>query len=134
MLRLRAGLGSRGRLHQGTFEPVLGDPVGRPADVRPVVLCSGKIYYDLAARRQRAVSDDRLHPGRAALPDARGLSSTPVTLPRFDIAWVQEEPANQGAWPHMALTLPDALAAGAGSAGLAAGHFAPARPLVHVGA
>ena len=84
-------------------------------------LCSGKIYYDLAAaRRKREVSDvafirvEQLYPTPAAT-----LVNTLATFPRLrDLAWVQEEPANQGAWPHMALTLPDALAALGPGAGL----------------
>ena len=37
---------------QGRFQPVLGDPAVDPAEVTRLVLCTGKIYYDLAAYRK----------------------------------------------------------------------------------
>ena len=62
----------------GAFHPVIGDEAGLdPAGVRKVLLCSGKIYYDLAARRDKegrtdtaVVRLERLYP----LPDAELLS------------------------------------------------------------
>jgi 2-oxoglutarate dehydrogenase E1 component len=112
----------------GTFQPVLGDPglslrggVGSnpldPAGVKRVLLCTGKVFYDLLqARADRVAAQgagsqlgkdtaiirmEQLYPLpvkeiRAALaqyPNAR------------DFAWVQEEPANQGAWSFVALNL-----------------------------
>ena len=85
-------------------------PDGRTrAGVRRVLLCAGKVYYDLAARRQQTgatevaiVRVERLYP----LP----VSELPAELARYpgaeSVTWVQEEPANLGAWPTFALKLP----------------------------
>jgi 2-oxoglutarate dehydrogenase E1 component len=90
-------------LSQGGFQRVIPD--GRaPAETRRVLLCSGKIYYDLVATRQILGADhvaihriEQLYPLQRR--DIDGLlgglaAGTPVV-------WVQEEPRNQGAWPHL---------------------------------
>jgi multifunctional 2-oxoglutarate metabolism enzyme len=80
-----------------------------PAGVRRVVLCSGKIYYDLAdRRRQNGATDvalvrvERLYP-RPTQEIAAELAKFPASA---EVVWVQEEPANMGSWPYMALHLP----------------------------
>jgi 2-oxoglutarate dehydrogenase E1 component len=88
-------------LAEGRFEPVLGDPGADPSSVRRVVLCSGKLYYDLlearddAGRRDVAlVRLEQLYPfPAAALREALERFS-----PRAEIIWAQEEPRNMGAW------------------------------------
>jgi 2-oxoglutarate dehydrogenase complex dehydrogenase (E1) component-like enzyme len=82
-----------------------------------VLLCSGKIYYDLAAKRQadqRAdiaiVRAERLYP--LPVPEiAAELAAYPNAS---ELVWVQEEPVNMGAWPYMAMHLPGALGRGLG--------------------
>lgn len=97
------------------FRSVLDDPKFEKQDgqidgVRRLLLCSGKIYYELAAARDKAERDDiailrteQLYP----MPRKKLL----LALERYpnarDVRWVQEEPANQGAWPYFGLTLPD---------------------------
>jgi 2-oxoglutarate dehydrogenase complex dehydrogenase (E1) component-like enzyme len=76
-----------------------------------VLLCSGKVYYDLAAKR----ADD----GRSDIAILRVEQLYPLPLedlvaelalfPDAELVWVQEEPANQGAWPFIALNLPEHL-------------------------
>jgi 2-oxoglutarate dehydrogenase E1 component len=97
----------------GTFQPVMGDPGVngsplRPEAVKRVLLCAGKVFYDLLlARDERGLSDtailrveqlypmpvDELRTALGAYPNAE------------DFAWIQEEPANQGAWSFVALNL-----------------------------
>ena len=66
-----------------------------------VVLCSGKLYYDLAAAREGGRGEARgARPARAAVPDrggrgARGPRPAPSGV---EIVWAQEEPSNMGAW------------------------------------
>jgi len=76
-----------------------------------VLLCSGKIYYDLiAARTEQQRGDiaivrvEQLYP----LP-ADEIRVELARYPAAQIVWVQEEPANQGPWPFMALNLPEHL-------------------------
>jgi len=92
---------------------VISDPApANPAGVRTVILCAGKIYYDLADKRAAGGRDDialirveRLYP----LPLAEILAELDRYPAEAEIAWVQEEPANMGAWPTMALWLPGLL-------------------------
>ncbi len=84
------------------FQPVIGevDPIADPAVVRRVVLCSGKVYYDLLAeRRERAVADvailrlEQVYP----FPDEELVAALSL-YPDAEIVWCQEEPENAGAW------------------------------------
>lgn len=93
----------------GTFRPVLPDG-GAPApeQVKRVLLCSGKVYYDLfQARQERGVTDtaivrvEQLYP--MPIEEIRAaLAAYPNAV---DFAWTQEEPTNQGAWSFVALNM-----------------------------
>jgi 2-oxoglutarate dehydrogenase E1 component len=78
------------------------------AEVKRVVLCSGKVYYDLLqARAERGVTDTALIRMEQIYP--LPVSELKAVLAKYpnaeDFAWVQEEPANQGAWSFVALNL-----------------------------
>ena len=103
LLRHKDAVSGLDDLTQGTFQRLIGDP--RDADrVRRVLLCSGKVYYDLAEHRAAQGREDvailrleQLYP----LPEAelaraleRYADGTPVT-------WVQEAPWNMGAWYYL---------------------------------
>jgi 2-oxoglutarate dehydrogenase E1 component len=147
MLRLKAATSAVSEFTTGSFRPLIGSAggsaAGADADVRRVVLCSGKVYYDLAARRDKTGSADtaiarveRLYP----LP----VSELRAELDRYPnaetVTWVQEEPANMGAWPTMALKLPRVLgrevgvislpASSAPAAGSAAKHASTHREII----
>ena len=93
----------------GGFQPVLGDPaISDPAAIRRVLMCTGKVYYDLAqTRAERGITDtailrlEELYP----LPVEEVRAALAAFPNAQDVAWVQEEPANQGAWSHIALNL-----------------------------
>ncbi|OIK27703.1 multifunctional oxoglutarate decarboxylase/oxoglutarate dehydrogenase thiamine pyrophosphate-binding subunit/dihydrolipoyllysine-residue succinyltransferase subunit [Streptomyces malaysiense] len=112
MLRLKAAASKAEEFTTGGFRPVIGDATAEAAAVRKVVFCSGKVYYDLEAeRKKRGVTDtaiiriERLYP----LPGAE-LQAEVNKYPNAEkYLWVQEEPANQGAWPFIALNLIDHL-------------------------
>jgi multifunctional 2-oxoglutarate metabolism enzyme len=113
MLRLKAASSATSDFTSGSFAPVLADPASAdPAYVRRVLLCSGKVYYDLAERRRSGgVTDtallrvERLYP----LPAAE-ISAALAAYPQAtEVTWVQEEPANMGAWPFVGLHLPAAI-------------------------
>ncbi len=110
LLRLKAAVSEVEEFTEGTFQPVLPD-TGASGEVRRVLLCAGKIYYDLAAERQKAERTDiaivrveQLYP----LP-ADAIKAELDRFPGAEVVWVQEEPANQGAWPFIALNLPEHL-------------------------
>ncbi|MEV4431530.1 multifunctional oxoglutarate decarboxylase/oxoglutarate dehydrogenase thiamine pyrophosphate-binding subunit/dihydrolipoyllysine-residue succinyltransferase subunit [Streptomyces sp. NPDC049555] len=123
MLRLKAAASKAEEFTSGRFRPVIGDSTVNPADVRKVVFCSGKVYYDLEAERvKRGAMDtaiirlERLYP----LPGAELQEELKKYSGAEKYIWAQEEPANQGAWPFIALNLIDHL-------DLAVGADIPAR-------
>ncbi|MEV4439408.1 multifunctional oxoglutarate decarboxylase/oxoglutarate dehydrogenase thiamine pyrophosphate-binding subunit/dihydrolipoyllysine-residue succinyltransferase subunit [Streptomyces sp. NPDC049577] len=123
MLRLKAAASKVEEFTSGRFRPVIGDDTVGAEDVRKVVFCSGKVYYDLVAEREKRGANDtafirleRLYP----LPGAE-LQAEIAKFPNAEkYIWAQEEPANQGAWPFIALNLIDHL-------DLAVGADVPAR-------
>jgi 2-oxoglutarate dehydrogenase E1 component len=88
-------------LTDGLFQHVLDDPViTDPSTVHRVILCSGKVYYDLIAHREKVARDDVAVVRIEQLYPLRLASLEPV-LQRYtdaEIVWVQEEPKNMGAW------------------------------------
>ncbi|MGW2814848.1 multifunctional oxoglutarate decarboxylase/oxoglutarate dehydrogenase thiamine pyrophosphate-binding subunit/dihydrolipoyllysine-residue succinyltransferase subunit [Streptomyces sp. NPDC001415] len=112
MLRLKAAASKAEEFTSGGFRPVIGDEHVDANAVRKVVFCAGKVYYDLAAEREKRGATDtaiirieRLYP----LPGAE-LQAEIAKFPNAEkYLWAQEEPANQGAWPFIALNLIDHL-------------------------
>jgi 2-oxoglutarate dehydrogenase E1 component len=89
---------------QGGFLPLIDDPDTERKEVRRVVFCSGKIYYDLLKRKEElGVKDialirlEQLHPFPAedVKKIIRKYSNNMLTL------WVQEEPENMGPWYYI---------------------------------
>ncbi|MCC3651748.1 multifunctional oxoglutarate decarboxylase/oxoglutarate dehydrogenase thiamine pyrophosphate-binding subunit/dihydrolipoyllysine-residue succinyltransferase subunit [Streptomyces sp. S07_1.15] len=112
MLRLKAAASKAEEFTTGGFRPVIGDDTVDAAAVRKVVFCSGKVYYDLLAEREKRGAHDtalvrleRLYPlpGKELQAEISRYTSTEKYI------WAQEEPANQGAWPFIALNLIDHL-------------------------
>ena len=109
MLRLKAASSSVEDFTTGEFRPVIGDEQGlNPAEVKRVLFCSGKVYWDLLAESQKR--GDRT----TAIVRVEQLYPTPVDeikaayaqYPNAELVWVQDEPANQGPWTYMGLFLP----------------------------
>ncbi|MEU9028063.1 multifunctional oxoglutarate decarboxylase/oxoglutarate dehydrogenase thiamine pyrophosphate-binding subunit/dihydrolipoyllysine-residue succinyltransferase subunit [Streptomyces sp. NPDC048383] len=112
MLRLKAAASKAEEFTTGSFRPVIGDATVDPNAVRKVVFCAGKVYYDLEAEREkRGITDtaiiriERLYPLAGAELQAE-IAKFPNAAKYI---WAQEEPANQGAWPFIALNLIDHL-------------------------
>ncbi len=102
MLRQKISFSPLAEITDGKFQEVIGevDPL-RPEQTRRVVLCSGKVYYDLLeARRERKLEDiailriEQMYPFPSA---ALSAALQPYRHVR-DFVWCQEEPQNQGAW------------------------------------
>jgi 2-oxoglutarate dehydrogenase E1 component len=107
LLRHPAAVSSLSDLASGRFQRLLADGSGTPAaQVRTLLLCSGKIYYELLrARGARQATDvhvvrlEQLYP----VPD-RELQELLRAYPeRTELVWVQEEPRNMGAWTFLRL-------------------------------
>ena len=76
------------------------DAIGPAEAVKRVVLCSGKVYYDLLAeRREKGVQDVALVRMEQIYPfPVRSLPPILATYPNAEVVWCQEEPENMGAW------------------------------------
>jgi 2-oxoglutarate dehydrogenase E1 component len=105
-------------LSEGRFQPVLDDGVtlGSPEGVCRLILCSGKVYFDLMAalestekspsRKTAVVRIEELYP----FP-AKEVAAMIGAYPRLqEVVWLQEEPRNMGAWTFIAPRLRDILA------------------------
>jgi multifunctional 2-oxoglutarate metabolism enzyme len=104
LLRLPQATSSVQELAEGRFRPVLPDPEVDPANVRRLLLCSGKIYYDLAGDALRA-ENPSVAIGRVELlypfPQQEILDLIGSYPALEQVVWVQEEPRNMGARAYM---------------------------------
>ncbi len=112
MLRLKAATSRAEDFTSGFFHPVISDDTVDAAGVRRVVLCSGKITWDLFAGRAAAGREDvaivrleRLCP----LPGEEIRAALAQFPDDAEIVWVQEEPMNQGAYQFISVNLPPFL-------------------------
>jgi 2-oxoglutarate dehydrogenase E1 component len=104
LLRHKDAVSPISDLTAGCFHEVLADVPASPAEVRRVLLCSGKLYYELASRRDELKRTDvaiirleQLYPFPTK-PLESALAALPETAQLF---WVQEEPRNMGAWSFL---------------------------------
>ncbi|KQR97228.1 alpha-ketoglutarate decarboxylase [Williamsia sp. Leaf354] len=116
MLRNKAAVSPVEDFTEGKFKSVIDDPSITDQKVRDkvtrVLMVSGKLYYELAARKEKDGRDDiaivrieQLYP----IPHRR-LGQVLEQYPGVqEFFWVQEEPANQGPWPFFGLHLPEVL-------------------------
>ena len=103
LLRLPAAMVTVDALANGTFQPVVDDPIAarNPGEVKRLVFCTAKMYYDLSAARGDAshvalVRVDELYPW----PHAE-IAAVVDRYPNVeDVVWAQEEPKNMGAWTY----------------------------------
>ena len=103
MLRLRAAASAITDFTSGHFQPLISDP--KVTNATRLIFCSGKIYHDLVAEREKLgenttaiVRLELLYP----LPAAE-MAAEAAKHPNANLLWVQDEPANQGPWPFVAL-------------------------------
>ena len=105
LLRLPAAASKIEQLASGSFQPVIDDAaIGTRADeVRRLVLCTAKIYYDLLEAKGDAanvalVRVDELYPWPGA-----DVAAVVDRYPNLEeVVWAQEEPKNMGAWSFVA--------------------------------
>ncbi len=88
----------------GRFQEVLPDPYADPKAVGRILLCSGKVYYDLLEEQQKNKRKDvaivrleQLHP----FPHKQLQIVLDAYAPETPLVWTQEEPENMGAWTYM---------------------------------
>jgi len=116
LLRLPQATHRIEHLAESRFFPVLGEPRVDVEKVTRLILCTGKIYYDLVGHQARA-GEDRLAVGRVELlypfPQAQILELIGMYPNLEEVVWVQEEPRNMGARafmsPRLLQILPEGL-------------------------
>jgi 2-oxoglutarate dehydrogenase E1 component len=101
LLRLKQASSTLADLSDGGFRPVIDDPAADHDQVTRLVVCSGKVYYDIAGHEERAGATEvavarleQLYPFPVG-PYAELVAAYPNLR---EVAWVQEEPQNMGAW------------------------------------
>jgi len=113
LLRLREASSTLDELSSGSFRPVLDDVGVDKAAVRRLVLCAGKVYYDIAGHQARGGAT------RVALARVEQLYPFPTDAMRDligsypsleEVAWAQEEPQNMGPWRSIRHRLEEAAA------------------------
>ena len=120
LLRLKAACSPVEDFTSGTFKPVIGETddavlaAARKQGVDRVLLCSGRVYYDLLAHRTKTgdtstaiVRLEQLYP-----LESSAIAEALAPFSGAELVWVQDEPANQGMWPYLALHLPTDLTGG----------------------
>ena len=118
LLRLPAAASKLSDLTDGTFQFVLDDAQAteRKAEIERLVLCSGKVYYDITAHEayEKAASTVAIARVELLYPFARDqLSELIASYPSVkNIIWAQEEPKNMGAWSVMARRMPEMVPEG----------------------
>jgi 2-oxoglutarate dehydrogenase E1 component len=102
LLRHKLAISTLDELANGGFRLVIPDSTAKPGQkVRRIVLCSGKVYYDLVEDAgRRGVSDVAIIRAEQLYPFPRKevaaeIAKYPATN---EVVWCQEEPQNQGAW------------------------------------
>ncbi|MFH2051065.1 MAG: 2-oxoglutarate dehydrogenase E1 component [bacterium] len=105
LLRHKDCVSPLGEFTEGFFHPLLEDPAAPdPQGVSRILVCSGKIYYDLIAERERLDRRD-VAILRLEQPYPLPASTLVGAVDRYPdgtpLLWVQEEPANMGVWPYL---------------------------------
>jgi 2-oxoglutarate dehydrogenase E1 component len=117
LLRLEKAGTTLEDLSQGELQYVLDDPTAgeRREQVERLILCTGKVYYDMDSNERRAAAENvAIARVEMLYPFAKEqLEAVIAGYPNLkEIAWVQEEPRNMGAWKVMSRRMPDVLPAG----------------------
>ena len=101
LLRHKLAVSSLDELASGEFQRLIPDTTATAKKVKRVVVCAGKVYYDLLEEAQKqGIQDVALVRVEQLYPFPR--PELTAELKRFaatsDVVWCQEEPQNQGAW------------------------------------
>lgn len=113
MLRLKAASSAVEDFTTGTFRPVIGDDLAaaKAGQVDRVILCSGKVYWDLLAERVKTgdehtaiVRFEQLYP-----LDEDAVREALAPYGDAELVWVQDEPRNQGPWTYLSTHLPQLI-------------------------
>ena len=109
MLKRKEAASQPADFTSGTFRPLIGDAHADADSVDTLLLCSGRVTWDLMVEREKREDKGRFAIARVEQLYPRPLDDIKAEIARFPklstVRWVQDEPSNQGAWPHYALNV-----------------------------
>ena len=111
LLRHPKVMSKKAELANGSFQEIIDENTLKPNQIKTLVFCTGKFYYDLLAKREELGRDD------VALVRLEQLFPLPIvqmqsTIKKYnkvkEVVWAQEEPRNMGAWGHLLMHFDEA--------------------------
>ncbi|WP_205471016.1 multifunctional oxoglutarate decarboxylase/oxoglutarate dehydrogenase thiamine pyrophosphate-binding subunit/dihydrolipoyllysine-residue succinyltransferase subunit [Nocardioides sp. SYSU D00038] len=109
MLKRKEAASQPSDFTSGTFRPFLSDAGADPEKVDTLLVCSGRITWDLMVERAKREDAERFAIARVEQLYPAPLDDIRAEIARYPhlkaLRWVQDEPANMGPWPHYALNV-----------------------------
>ena len=112
LLRHAAAVSPLEAFTKGQFQKILPDGRADQSKTERILMCSGKLYYELVERREKLKADhvaiirmEQLYP----LSHGEILGQLNAYSPGTDLVWIQEEPSNMGAWQFLKVRFGDFL-------------------------
>ncbi len=107
MLKRKEAASTPEEFTSGSFRPFIGDADADPQKVDTLLLCSGRVTWDLMVDRAKRENPERFAIARIEQLYPRPLDDIKAEIARYphlkEVRWVQDEPRNNGPWPHYAL-------------------------------
>jgi 2-oxoglutarate decarboxylase len=109
MLKRKEAASQPADFTSGTFRPFVGDESADPQKVDTLLICSGRVTWDLMVERGKREDGERFAIARVEQLYPRPLDDIKHEIARYPnlkaVRWVQDEPRNMGPWPHYALNV-----------------------------
>ncbi|MEV7431190.1 multifunctional oxoglutarate decarboxylase/oxoglutarate dehydrogenase thiamine pyrophosphate-binding subunit/dihydrolipoyllysine-residue succinyltransferase subunit [Nocardioides sp. NPDC092400] len=109
MLKRKEAASQPSDFTEGTFRPFIADADADPEKVDTLLLCSGRVTWDLMVERAKQEHGERFAIGRVEQLYPRPIDDIRAEIARYphlkEVRWVQDEPQNMGPWPHYALNV-----------------------------
>ncbi|HTW17755.1 MAG TPA: multifunctional oxoglutarate decarboxylase/oxoglutarate dehydrogenase thiamine pyrophosphate-binding subunit/dihydrolipoyllysine-residue succinyltransferase subunit [Nocardioides sp.] len=109
MLKRKEAASQPADFTSGSFKPFIGDAQADPEKVDTLLLCSGRVTWDLMVERAKREDGERFAVGRVEQLYPRPVDAIKAEIARYphlkQVRWVQDEPLNMGPWPHYALNV-----------------------------
>ena len=109
MLKRKEAASQPGDFTSGEFRPFIPDDHADPEQVETLLLCSGRVTWDLMVERGKRDDGDRFAIARVEQLYPRPVDEIRAEIARYPhlkhVRWVQDEPLNMGPWPHYALNV-----------------------------
>jgi 2-oxoglutarate decarboxylase len=109
MLKRKEAASQPGDFTSGTFRPFIADGQADPDKVDTLLLCSGRVTWDLMVERGKRENSERFAIGRVEQLYPSPVEDIKAEIAKYpnlkSVRWVQDEPANMGPWPHYALNV-----------------------------